>query len=43
MESDHIEIQTITPGDGKNFPKAGQEATVHYVGTVGDFPLFQFN
>ncbi len=34
MDSDKIEIQTITAGDGKNFPKAGQEATVHYVGTV---------
>jgi len=27
-------IQEITPGDGKNFPKKGQEVTVHYVGTV---------
>jgi len=36
MEGDKIEIQTITAGDGKNFPKAGQQATVHYVGTFPD-------
>ena len=27
-------IQEITAGDGKNFPKIGQKVSVHYVGTV---------
>jgi FK506-binding protein 1 len=29
-----LKVDTITPGDGKNFPKAGQRVTVHYVGTL---------
>ena len=27
-------IETITEGDGVNFPKKGQTVTVHYTGTV---------
>ena len=42
MEGDKIELQTITAGDGKNFPKAGQKATVHYVGTVRPFSLSDY-
>uniref|UniRef100_A0A8C9X1G7 peptidylprolyl isomerase n=1 Tax=Sander lucioperca TaxID=283035 RepID=A0A8C9X1G7_SANLU len=27
-----VEIETITPGDGRTFPKKGQTCVVHYVG-----------
>ena len=29
-----VEIKTITPGDGKTFPKKGKTVTVHYTGTL---------
>jgi len=29
-----VELVPITPGDNKNFPKAGQIVTIHYVGTL---------
>uniref|UniRef100_A0A336M967 peptidylprolyl isomerase n=1 Tax=Culicoides sonorensis TaxID=179676 RepID=A0A336M967_CULSO len=29
-----VEIQPISPGDGQRFPKNGQTAVVHYVGTL---------
>ncbi|KZT60380.1 FK506-binding protein 1 [Calocera cornea HHB12733] len=29
-----VEIKTIAPGDGKNFPKPGGNVTIHYVGTL---------
>lgn len=29
-----VTVETITPGDGVNFPKVGQTVTVHYVGTL---------
>ncbi|XP_038056837.1 peptidyl-prolyl cis-trans isomerase FKBP1A-like [Patiria miniata] len=29
-----VEVETITPGDGKNFPKKGQTVKVHYTGTL---------
>jgi len=29
-----VEIETITPGDGKNFPVAGDSVKIHYVGTL---------
>ncbi|PKI83012.1 peptidylprolyl isomerase [Malassezia vespertilionis] len=29
-----VEVQTITPGDGKNFPKSGDTVDIHYVGTL---------
>jgi FK506-binding protein 1 len=31
-----LEIETITPGDGKNFPQKGATVKAHYVG----FALF---
>uniref|UniRef100_A0A3B5KR29 peptidylprolyl isomerase n=1 Tax=Xiphophorus couchianus TaxID=32473 RepID=A0A3B5KR29_9TELE len=27
-----VEIETVTPGDGRTFPKKGQTCVVHYVG-----------
>lgn len=27
-------METITPGDGVNFPKSGQKVRVHYTGTL---------
>lgn len=27
-------METLTPGDGKSFPKKGQTVTVHYTGTL---------
>ena len=29
-----LKLETITPGDGVNFPKSGNRVTVHYVGTL---------
>ncbi|KAG8903414.1 FK506 binding protein proline rotamase rapamycin-binding protein [Tulasnella sp. 417] len=29
-----VTIETLKPGDGVNFPKAGDEVTIHYVGTL---------
>lgn len=29
-----IEIETITEGDGVNYPRRGQRVSVHYVGTL---------
>ncbi|XP_041804636.1 FK506-binding protein 1-like [Chelmon rostratus] len=29
-----VEVETIRAGDGKTFPRSGQEVTVHYVGTL---------
>ncbi|GHJ84288.1 hypothetical protein NliqN6_0690 [Naganishia liquefaciens] len=29
-----VEVQTITPGDGQNFPKKGDTVSMHYVGTL---------
>ncbi|KAI8981782.1 FK506-binding protein 1 [Mycotypha africana] len=29
-----VTIDTIAPGDGKNFPKKGDTVTMHYVGTL---------
>ncbi|CAJ1084654.1 peptidyl-prolyl cis-trans isomerase FKBP1A-like [Xyrichtys novacula] len=35
-----VEIETITPGDGRTFPKKGQCVVVHYVGTLADGKVF---
>ncbi|KAJ9122177.1 FK506-binding protein 1 [Naganishia onofrii] len=29
-----VQVETITPGDGQNFPKKGDTVTMHYVGTL---------
>ncbi|XP_041660331.1 peptidyl-prolyl cis-trans isomerase FKBP1A-like [Cheilinus undulatus] len=29
-----VEVQTLKPGDGVNFPQRGRTVTVHYVGTL---------
>ncbi|KAH9457322.1 hypothetical protein MJO28_011611 [Puccinia striiformis f. sp. tritici] len=34
MSSQQVEIETIKPGDGKNFPVAGDKVKIHYVGTL---------
>ncbi|RVE70830.1 hypothetical protein OJAV_G00068990 [Oryzias javanicus] len=35
-----VEIETLTPGDGRTFPKKGQRVVVHYVGTLADGKVF---
>jgi len=35
-----LEIETITPGDGKNFPGIGQMVSVHYTGLLTDGQKF---
>ncbi|KAJ8360917.1 hypothetical protein SKAU_G00174420 [Synaphobranchus kaupii] len=29
-----VEIETLTPGDGRSFPHKGQKCVVHYVGCL---------
>ncbi|XP_004543025.1 uncharacterized protein LOC101482653 [Maylandia zebra] len=29
-----VDVETLRPGDGKNFPKEGSTVSVHYVGTL---------
>ncbi|KAJ9105358.1 FK506-binding protein 1 [Naganishia friedmannii] len=29
-----VQVETITPGDGQNFPKKGDTVSMHYVGTL---------
>jgi FKBP-type peptidyl-prolyl cis-trans isomerase len=31
-----VEKEVKTPGDGQNFPKAGDQLTMHYTGTLTD-------
>lgn len=35
-----VEIQRLSPGDGKTFPRKGQQVTIHYVGTLLDGSKF---
>ncbi|CAG9830237.1 unnamed protein product [Diabrotica balteata] len=35
-----VVVDTITPGDGRTFPKTGQFVSVHYTGTLEDGQKF---
>jgi len=33
-----VEVKSISPGDGKNYPKKGDKVQIHYVGTLKGGP-----
>merc|ERR1711988_73227 len=33
-ESDKLKVEALSPGDGKTFPKPGDQLTMHYIGTL---------
>ncbi len=35
-----VTIERLSPGDGKNFPQAGDTVKIHYVGTLEDGTKF---
>jgi len=39
MESG-FKVETVTPGDGKSFPKVGDTVTVHYTGKLTNGTVF---
>ncbi|QHF50827.1 FKBP-type peptidyl-prolyl cis-trans isomerase [Pseudomonas sp. S49] len=40
MEITQTTIEVIKPGDGVNFPSAGDIVTLHYIGTLTDGKVF---
>merc|ERR1719473_1562894 len=39
-EGDNLVQEVVQKGDGQTFPKAGDQVTVHYVGTLDDGSVF---
>ena len=35
-----LKVESLSPGDGKNFPKVGDMVKMHYVGTLTDGKKF---
>jgi FK506-binding protein 1 len=35
-----VSIETLSPGDGKTFPRKGDTVTIHYVGTLRNGTVF---
>uniref|UniRef100_A0A2K6CW16 peptidylprolyl isomerase n=1 Tax=Macaca nemestrina TaxID=9545 RepID=A0A2K6CW16_MACNE len=38
-----VQVETISPGDGRTFPKRGQTCVVHYTGMLEDGKKFDFS
>mmetsp|Transcript_5322 Transcript_5322/g.8825 ORF Transcript_5322/g.8825 Transcript_5322/m.8825 type:complete len:109 (-) Transcript_5322:31-357(-) len=35
-----VTVKSLSPGDGKTFPKSGQKVTMHYTGKLTDGKVF---
>ena len=35
-----VEIEILEPGDGQTYPKAGDQLTMHYTGSLTDGTVF---